>query len=131
MSNLGSFPNSATAFSATAQVQMPNAPSRNDPNFEASARQQANEFEATFLAALLKPVFEGLAKDSVFGGGFAEETWSGLLTEEYAKGVAGSANLGIADHVYDQLVRLQETEETQPPPENGAFTLEPQTRNQE
>ena len=86
-----------------------NRPASNDPNYDAKAREQANEFEASFLAALLRPVFEGLAKDNEFGGGFAEETWSGLLTDEYAKGIQSSANLGIADHVYDQLIQLQET----------------------
>ena len=86
-----------------------NRPASDDPNYDAKAREQANEFEASFLAALLRPVFEGLAKDNEFGGGFAEETWSGLLTDEYAKGIQSSANLGIADHVYDQLIQLQET----------------------
>ncbi|MEP3631020.1 MAG: rod-binding protein [Hyphomicrobiales bacterium] len=86
-----------------------NRPDSDDPNYDAKAREQANEFEASFLAALLRPVFEGLAKDNEFGGGFAEETWSGLLTDEYAKSIQSSANLGIADHVYDQLIQLQET----------------------
>lgn len=86
-----------------------NRPASDDPNFDAKARQQANEFEASFLATLLRPVFEGLAKDNEFGGGFAEETWSGLLTDEYAKSIQSSANLGIADHVYEQLIQLQET----------------------
>lgn len=77
---------------------------------EANARAKANEFEASFIAALLQPVFEGLARNNTFGGGFAEETWTGLLTEEYAKGIAGSANLGIADQVYNQLIKLQQTQ---------------------
>ena len=77
-----------------------------------AARAQANEFEATFLASLLQPVFEGLARDRTFGGGFGEEAFTGLLTQEYAKGIAGNANLGIADQVYEQLVKLQETTST-------------------
>lgn len=77
-----------------------------------AARAKANEFEATFLASLLQPVFEGLAKDRTFGGGFGEEAFTGLLTQEYAKGIAGNANLGIADQVYEQLVKLQETPST-------------------
>ena len=110
---------------ATSNGPTLNAPANDDPNFDAKAREQANEFEASFLAALLRPVFEGLAKDSEFGGGFAEETWSGLLTDEYAKGIQSSSNLGIADHVYDQLVQLQEqsvsgetAEQTSTPPRN-------------
>ena len=91
-----------------------NRPASDDPNFDAKARQQANEFEASFLAALLRPVFEGLAKDNEFGGGFAEETWSGLLTDEYAKGIQSSANLGIADHVYEQLIQLQDNTTGEP-----------------
>ena len=38
-----------------------NRPASSDPNYDAKAREQANEFEASFLAALLRPVFEGLA----------------------------------------------------------------------
>jgi len=90
---------------------------------EEFARAQANEFEASFLAALLKPVFEGLARDRTFGGGFAEETWTGLLTQEYANGIAGQANLGIADQVYERLIRLQETTD----PVNGASAAAPQS----
>lgn len=75
---------------------------------EASVRAQANEFEATFIASLLQPVFEGLARDRTFGGGFAEETWSGLLTQEYAKGIAGNSNLGVADQVYKQLIKTHD-----------------------
>ena len=99
-----------------------NRPASDDPNFDAKARQQANEFEASFLAALLRPVFEGLAKDNEFGGGFAEETWSGLLTDEYAKGIQSSANLGIADHVYEQLIQLQENTTGEPSTSQDAST---------
>lgn len=107
-----------------AQIAEPtvNRPASGDPNFDLKAREQANEFEASFLSALLRPVFEGLAKDNQFGGGFAEETWTGLLTDEYAKGIQSSANLGIADHVYDQLVQLQEqstARETSAPPSDS------------
>ncbi|MBA4782998.1 MAG: rod-binding protein [Rhizobiales bacterium] len=96
------------------QFQASNGSARSAPNGEPAtpgeiaARTQANEFEATFLASLLQPIFEGLAKDRTFGGGFGEETFTGLLTQEYAKSVAGSANLGIADQVYEQLLKLQE-----------------------
>ncbi|MEM8796744.1 MAG: rod-binding protein [Pseudomonadota bacterium] len=80
-----------------------------DPSrFDAEARAKAEEFEANFLSALLRPVFEGLAKDSTFGGGFAEETWSGLLTDEYARSIASSNSLGIADQVYRQIISVQE-----------------------
>lgn len=101
-----------------------NRPASDDPNYDTKAREQANEFEASFLAALLRPVFEGLAKDNEFGGGFAEETWSGLLTDEYAKSIQSSANLGIADHVYDQLIQLQET-----PPSDESKPQDPSTSN--
>ncbi|MEO1066709.1 MAG: rod-binding protein [Pseudomonadota bacterium] len=94
-------------------LQTPGAQSSSSAtDFEASARKQATDFEAAFISALLQPVFEGLARDSTFGGGFAEETWTGLLTQEYAKGISGSANLGVADQVYEQLISLQERNAT-------------------
>lgn len=86
-----------------------NATGASPSAIEETARAQANEFEATFLASILQPIFEGLAKDRTFGGGFGEEAFTGLLTQEYAKSITEQANLGIADQVYEQLIKVQET----------------------
>lgn len=82
-----------------------------DSGFDAEARARAEEFEASFLTALLTPVFDGLAKDATFGGGFGEEAFTGLLTQEYAREISAGSDLGVADAVYRQLITLQESAE--------------------
>lgn len=78
------------------------------------ARQQeiagkAEEFEAVFVAEMMKPMFEGISTDGEFGGGKAEEIFRGMLLQEYGKMLAGTGSLGIADSVKTELIKLQET----------------------
>lgn len=69
----------------------------------------AKEFEAVMLATMLKPIFEGVSISEPFGGGEGEEMWKGLLVEEYAREMAASGGIGIADEVRAELLRAQET----------------------
>ena len=73
-----------------------------------SMRQSSVEFESVFLSAMLAPMFETLSTEEPFGGGEAESTWRGLLSEQYANSIAKSGGVGIADSVLQQLVALQE-----------------------
>ena len=43
------------------------------------------------------------------GGGTGGETWRSFLTDEYAKEIAKSGGIGIADQVQRELLTLQET----------------------
>jgi len=69
----------------------------------------AEEFEAVMLTAMLKPIFDGVEISEPFGGGEGEKMWQGLLVEEYAKEMAASGGIGIADQVRSELLRIQET----------------------
>lgn len=69
----------------------------------------AEEFEAVMLTAMLKPIFDGVETPEPFGGGEGEEMWKGLLVEEYAKEMAATGGIGIADQVRSELLRIQET----------------------
>ncbi len=71
-------------------------------------RQSSVEFESVFLSAMLAPMLETLSTDGPFGGGEAEQTWRGLLSEQYASSIARSGGVGIADSVFQQLLALQE-----------------------
>jgi Rod binding domain-containing protein len=71
-------------------------------------QQSSVEFESVFLSAMLAPMFETLSTEEPFGGGEAEQTWRGLLSEQYAGSIARSGGVGIADSVLQQLVALQE-----------------------
>lgn len=69
--------------------------------------ESAKEFEAVFIAEMMKPMFEGIETDSMFGGGKGEEVFRGFLVTEYGKMMAESRGVGIADHVRAEMIRMQ------------------------
>lgn len=75
---------------------------------EEQMRKAAVDFEATLLAQMLKPMFEGLKSDGPFGGGAGEEMWRGFLVEEMGKQTARAGGIGIADKVMAHMLKVQE-----------------------
>lgn len=75
-------------------------------------RETARQFEASFLAQMLKPMFEGLSTEAPFGGGEAEGTWRGFLVEQMAKQTVRAGGIGMADRVVAQMLKMQEAQET-------------------
>ncbi|MDP3379057.1 MAG: rod-binding protein [Brevundimonas sp.] len=71
-------------------------------------RETAEDFEASFIAQMLRPMFEGLSTEAPFGGGQAEETWRSFLIDEMAKQTVRSGGIGLADHVMSQMLKMQE-----------------------
>ncbi len=71
-------------------------------------RKAAEDFEAVFLTQMIKPMFDTLPTDTMFGGGQAENIYRGLMVEEFGKSVAKNGGIGIADSVYRELLKLQE-----------------------
>jgi Rod binding domain-containing protein len=59
---------------------------------------------------MLKPMFEGLSSDGPFGGGQAEETYRGLLVDEYGKAIAKSGGVGLADQIAREMLKMQEVQ---------------------
>lgn len=83
-------------------------------------REKAQELEGVFLNTLVAEMFKGLETDSeMFGGGFAEETWRGLMAEQYADQMAKAGGVGLADQLVAALLQVQET--TQPAPISTAM----------
>ena len=70
---------------------------------------EAQKFEAMALNEMLAPIF-GTAdtSKSIFGGGEGETTWRPMLVSEMAKKIASAGGLGLAQPVYQQMLRLQE-----------------------
>lgn len=68
----------------------------------------AEEFEAVFIAEMMKPMFEGIKADGMFGGGKGEEVFQSLLLQEYGKVMAKTGHIGIADSVKTELIKSQE-----------------------
>lgn len=79
------------------------------PGQIARVRQQAEEFEGVFLNTLTKELFSSLKTDeSVMGGGFGEETWRSIQSEQLAATMAQNGGLGIAEQLLPDLLALQE-----------------------
>lgn len=71
-------------------------------------RETAEDFEASFIAQMLRPMFEGLSTEAPFGGGEAEGTWRSFLIDEMAKQTARSGGIGLADQVMATMIKMQE-----------------------
>ena len=78
------------------------------PTQRKTLERQATEFEAVYLAEMLKPMFEGLQNDGPFGGGFGEDVWRSLQVQEFGKAIAHSGGIGLADAVRKELLAAQE-----------------------
>ncbi|RMD89037.1 MAG: hypothetical protein D6807_04540 [Alphaproteobacteria bacterium] len=78
---------------------------------ERATRKAAEDFEAVFIGQMLRPMFEGLSTDGLFGGGHAEEIYRSLLIDEMGKSIAKNGGVGIADAVYRELISIQEAQQ--------------------
>ena len=72
------------------------------------AGETAKEFEAVFIAEMIKPMFENLETDGMFGGGKGEEVFRGMLLQEYGKKIAETGSVGLSDSVKQQMILMQE-----------------------
>lgn len=70
--------------------------------------EAAQEFEAVFIGEMLKPMFEGIETDNMFGGGKGEEVFRGMMITEYGKMIAQNGGIGLADHIKETMIQLQE-----------------------
>ena len=75
---------------------------------KAAALKAAQEFEAVFLTTMLQSMFTGLKADAPFGGGHSEEVYRSVLIGEYASDMSRSGGIGIANHVYREILTAQE-----------------------
>ena len=80
----------------------------------ATIDEAAKDFEALFVTEMLKPMFEGIKPNELFGGGKTEEVFQGLMLQEYGKLIAETGQLGIADAVKQEMIKLQEAAHGKP-----------------
>jgi len=86
---------------ATSQAAAP-VIDRNSPTYKA-----AQDFESVFLGQMVEQMYTGLDAKAPFGGGFAEQTYRSLFTQEIGRQMAASGGVGLADAVYAEMVKLQ------------------------
>ncbi len=77
-------------------------------------REKAEELEGLFLNTLMSQMTESVKTDGMFGGGYAEETWRSMQSEQYASMIAGNGGIGLADQIMQNLIANQEAVQAQP-----------------
>ena len=68
----------------------------------------AKEFETSLLTAMLEQMWTGVEAEAPFGGGHAEKVYRSMVVGEYAKSISAAGGIGIADHVYREILSAQE-----------------------
>jgi Rod binding domain-containing protein len=99
-----SLPSSLSAPVQARKLENMATAAKDDP----AARKAAEEFEQTFLTSMLESMFAGVETSAPFGGGHAEKQFRSVLLGEYAKDMAKSGGIGIADEVYREILAIQE-----------------------
>jgi flagellar protein FlgJ len=74
------------------------------------AGKTAQDFEAFFLTQFFEFMSKDLKTDGLMGGGQAEATWRSFLNDQYGREMARGRGIGIADMVYDQILKMQEAQ---------------------
>jgi len=69
---------------------------------------QAKQLEGVFLNTLTSTMFSSIKTDGTFGGGFGEETWRSMQSEQMADSIAQSGGIGLADSITRSLLDVQE-----------------------
>lgn len=75
-----------------------------------SVRKTAKDFEAFFLTQMMEYMFEGIATDGAFGGGFSEGIFRSFMLQEYGKTLANAGGFGLGDAVMKEILTLQEVQ---------------------
>ena len=73
-------------------------------------RAQAEELEGVFLNTLMSEMFSSIEARGDFGGGFAEETWRSMQSEQFSASMAQAGGIGLADQLVADLLQLQEAQ---------------------
>lgn len=97
-----------TTFNAIKAAPAQTAKNANSPD-PAGVEKAAKEFEAVFVSQMLNHMFSSVEVDKTFGGGKGEEMFKSMMVNEYGKAMADSGTLGIADHVKQAMIQMQET----------------------
>ena len=78
---------------------------------ETKARKTAQDFESMFLEQTLDRLFASGGADGPLGdNGMGGEVYRSMLVKEYAGNIARSGGVGIADQVYREILKMQESD---------------------
>ena len=74
----------------------------------AALKKVAEKFTGMFMSQMFQHMFEGVGKDSMFGGGAGEEMFRSTLVDEYGKAAAKGSGMGMNDKILHALIAQQE-----------------------
>jgi flagellar protein FlgJ len=63
------------------------------------------EFESMFVKLMLKEMKASVSKNKLIHGGYAEEIFEDMLTDEQAKSMSENNSIGLAEEIYSTLSR--------------------------
>ncbi len=93
----------------TPPAKLPQTPKL--PADPAKLQQTARDFESMAISQLLQPMFDTVdSAHGPLGGGAGEQAWKPMMVQEYAKQIAAHGGLGLAKPIYEQMLRMQETQ---------------------
>jgi flagellar protein FlgJ len=82
-------------------------PLRTDTGLDALQNKRladaCKDFEALFLASVLKAMRKTVPKTDLFGSDTAQDTFQEMMDDEIGKSAAKTSSMGIADMLYRQL----------------------------
>ncbi len=81
------------------------------PAQQAKLDAAARDFEAVYVGEMLKPMFDTVKTDKMFGGGKAEDTFKSLLMQQYGRKIAENGGIGLAQAVKAEMIRMQESKQ--------------------
>lgn len=80
------------------------------PKPDDPARKTADDFETMFLEQSLDRLTQGGGEEGPLGeNGTGGGIYRSMLSKEYAKNITKAGGLGIADQVYGQMLKMQES----------------------
>jgi peptidoglycan hydrolase FlgJ len=80
---------------------------RAEMGIKSKAKAAAQNFEGMFLNTMFQQMFTGIDGDGPFGGNGSLKVWRSFLTDQYAKSFAKVGGIGLANDVYQELLRQQ------------------------
>jgi Rod binding domain-containing protein len=94
------------------QARIPGAADAVPAGRDPAMWRAAKEFESVLLSELTALMTASSEVEAPFGGGHAEEVWRDQMAREMGKAMTRRGGIGLADHVYTEMLRQQKASGT-------------------
>ncbi len=80
----------------------------------------AKQFEASFISAMLQPMFEGINTSGPFGGGEGEQAFRSFLIDAMSRSMVKNGGIGLSPSIEREMLKMQGAKASAP----GATTAD-------